>query len=94
MDRKEALTILRERMAWLRTRSYDELLQCLGNPISVEVVGPSGQEYQIEIEAMWDAEPKTDLRVFASIDDGSLRWATAPLSETFIILPDGSFVGE
>lgn len=94
MNRDEALTILRERICTLRNLSYEELLQFLGNATGDEVIAPGGQAYQVEVEAMWDDRPDSDLRIIASIDDGSLRWATLPLVQDFVIRPDGTFVGE
>jgi len=94
VNRDEALTILRERIRTLRSLSYAELLQFLGNATADEVIAPGGQAYQIEVEVMWDDQPNSNLRVIASIDDGSLRWATFPLFQDFLIRPDGTFVGE
>jgi len=94
VNRDEALTILRERICTLRNLSYEELLQFLGNATGDEVIAPGGQAYQVEVEAMWDDRPDSDLRIIASIDDGSLRWATLPLVQDFVIRPDGTFVGE
>ena len=92
MNRDEALTILRERICTLRNLSYEELLQFLGNATGDEVIAPGGQAYQIEVDALWDDRQDSDLRIIASIDDGSL-W-TLPLVQDFIIRPDGTFVGE
>lgn len=36
----------------------------------------------------------SDLRVIAGIDDGTFLTAFSPLTESFIITPDGDFVGE
>ena len=88
------MTILRERIKRLQDLSYRELLFYRDNPTGEEVIAPSGQAYQIEVEALWDGEPDSDLRIIASIDDGSLRWATLPLVQDFVIRPDGTFVGE
>ena len=49
--------------------------------------------YQGEIRVFWDAEPDGAIRVMASIDDGGWR-AFVPLTEDFILAPDGTFVGE
>jgi hypothetical protein len=94
LNRDEALALLRERIGTLRDLSYTELLRYLDNATAEEVIASGGQVYQIEVEAMWDDQPHFDLRVLASIDDGSLRWATVPLVQDFIIRPDGTFVGE
>ena len=94
MNSEEALTILRERIRRLRDLSYRELLFYRNNPTAEEVIAPSGQAYQIEVEALWDERPDSDLRVIAAIDDGSLRSATLPLVQDFMIRPDGTIVGE
>ena len=94
MNCEEALVILNEQIARLRKSQYNELLEFLNNAVCVEVVASSGAHYQIEIEAMWDCEPRPDLRVIASIDDGTLRRSMFPMVDDFIILPDGTFVGE
>ena len=94
MDREEALNLLKEQLARLRKSQYNELLEFLDNAVCIEVVGASGRQYQIEIHALWDREPKPDLRVMVSIDDGTLWRSMFPLVDDFIILPDGTFVGE
>lgn len=57
------------------------------------MTGPSGTVYQIEIEAFWDGRPGGEIRMMGSIDDGGLR-ALMPLTDDFIIRPDGTCVGE
>lgn len=93
MDKAEALAVLRRQSERYRGRTYAELLSLLDEAVSFEVVGPGGTAYQVEIDAVWDGEPGKDLRVFGRIDDGGWR-AFAPLTDDFIISPDGSFVGE
>jgi hypothetical protein len=56
-------------------------------------VDNSGVEYQIEIEAFWDDQAAGHLRLVASIDDGGWR-ALAPITDGFVVAPDGSFIGE
>ena len=53
----------------------------------------SGKQYQVEIEFFWDGKPDKNIRVMGAIDDGGLR-AMMPLTESFILSPDGTFVGE
>jgi hypothetical protein len=62
-------------------------------PKGLEVAGPSGAIYQLEVQAFWDDKRSRHLRVLASIDDGGWS-AFIPLTDDFIIAPDGSFVGE
>ena len=56
--------------------------------------GPSGAWYQLEIQGLWDAAPQHVLRVMAAIDDGHGWRANLPLTDSFLVAPDGSFVGE
>ena len=95
MDRNEARKMLEPQLRLWRQRSYADLLASMGEVSVLEVVGGSGAEYQIEIEVFWDdPEKKCNLRVFGSIDDGHLPGAFFPVSDSFILAPDGSFVGE
>ena len=59
----------------------------------IEVDGPSGHRYSIETSVFWDGAKDRDLRVIVAIDDGGWR-AYAPMTDDFIMSPDGSFVGE
>ncbi len=95
MDKIEARSILAQQLAAYRERTYRELVQLMGVDDVAEVRGPSGTEYQIEIEVMWDSpREKSNVRVVGSIDDGRLPGALCPLCDSFIISPDGKFVGE
>ena len=58
-----------------------------------EVLGESGAVYQVETQVFWDGPPDDDVRVIASIDDGGWS-AFMPMSQDFIMAPDGGFVGE
>jgi hypothetical protein len=96
MDKREARSILEWRIAELRRESYASLVaKWLRQPDAEQISGESGVGYQVEIEAIWDdpREEGGNLRVLASIDDGGWR-AMLPLTDDFIIAPDGSFIGE
>jgi hypothetical protein len=95
MDKKEARSILAEHLARYRSRSYAALAAWAreGRIDTPEAVGPSGTRYQIEVQFFWDGKPEKDVRVCASIDDGGIR-AFVPLSDSFILSPEGNFVGE
>jgi hypothetical protein len=94
VDKKEARQILSEEIAKLRKLSYGELRESLlRESETFEVVGASGTRYQVETEAFWDSGAEGPLRVLALIDDGGWR-SFAPMSESFIVAPDGSFVDE
>jgi hypothetical protein len=65
----------------------------LKRPETIEVRGKSGAVYQVQTQAVWDGGADGDLRIMVAVDDGGWR-AFLPLSEDFIVAPDGSFVGE
>lgn len=92
MDKVEAREILSEQINKLRKIPYNELLE-FQEPHTEELVGGSGTTYQLEVQAFWDNKPNDSLRVMVSIDDGGWR-SFVPLTDDFIIAPDGSFVGE
>ena len=93
MDKVEAKRLLEAAVAELRAKSRVELERLIGAPDAYEVQGKSGKTYQMEKQAFWDDKKGQDLRVLVSIDDGGWR-ALAPMGYSFIMAPDGSFVGE
>jgi hypothetical protein len=95
MDKTEARAILVGQLASYRVLTYGELVKLVGDHQAIEVRGPSGTEYQVEIEVMWDSpRDKADILVMGAIDDGRLPGALSPLCDSFIRAPDGRFVGE
>ncbi len=93
MDKAEAKEILAQQIRRLRALGYSELCKLIEEPEQTEMTSESRAWYQLEIQAWWDDKPDHNLRVLVSIDDGGWR-AMVPLTEDFIIAPDGSFVGE
>jgi hypothetical protein len=93
MNKEEARAVLTTQLAPYRLQTYVELQRLLNTQDTFEVTGPSGAKYQLEIQAMWDSERRGNLRVMASIDDFGWR-AFCPLTDDFIIDPEGRFVGE
>ncbi len=93
MDNREAAALLKDHLAAYRLRAYSELVTLLGKPQVAELRSASGITYQVEVEVHWDDRPSGALRVLGSIDDGGWR-AFSPLSDDFILAPDGRFVGE
>lgn len=93
MDDREATHILAQELAKYRRETYTDLQRLLKEVDAYEIVGPSGADYQIEIQAIWDDEPNGNLRVLGAIDDGGLR-AYVPLTDDFILSPLGEFIGE
>jgi hypothetical protein len=97
MNKAEAAQILTAELDSFRAKSFAELAGLIvDSPIVLERQGAASVEYQIEVEVFWDdpKKPGEDLRVMAGIDDGRLLSAFSPLTESFIVRPDGSFVGE
>ena len=93
IDKNEARQLLEAATRQLRMKGRRELEQLLKEPETAELVGPSGKTYQTEAQAFWDDKKGYDLRVLVSIDDGGWS-AIAPMTDSFIVAPDGSFVGE
>lgn len=93
MNEDEARAILAQELQAWRGRPYAALAAAVGDSWYAEVIDPSGARSQLEVNAVWDDRPARNVRVIGSIDDGGLR-AFVPLSDDFIVAPDGLFVGE
>lgn len=93
MDKAEARDILSHEEHTQRQRSYADLRELLGKPVTGMRNGLSGTAYQVETHALWDDGVGGNIRVLISIDDRGLR-SLMPICTDFIIAQDGSFVGE
>jgi hypothetical protein len=93
MNKIEALATLRQELAEWRKRSHGELVTEVGKCSHSEAVAPSGVRHQIDVQVFWDEKPGGPVRVLGAIDDFGVR-AFSPLSDDFIVAPDGSFVGK
>ncbi len=93
MNTKEARSILSDVISDLRELPYEELSRFIEDPGLLEMTGDSGTWYQLEIIVFIDDPKAQTLRVSVGIDDGGWR-AFYPVTDDFIIAPDGSFVGE
>jgi hypothetical protein len=93
MNEEVAYALIDAELRRLRQWPYSELAKLIGTPETKQVVGEDGTSYQLEIEAIWDITKAEDVRVIVSADDGGWR-AFKPLTDDFIMRPDGSFVGE
>ena len=93
MDNEEARSVLARELEAYRAKTYDDLLPLLDDTAHIEISGGSGVNYQVDIYAVWDDRPDGNLRVFGAIDDSGWR-AFLPLTDCFILRPDGTFVGE
>ena len=88
MDRKEAQTLLNAKLDEYRQLAYEHVAARVGDERFLEVSGPSGAQYQIEIQIVWDHKPGGDVRVLGSIDDGGWR-AFLPLCDSLLVTPKG-----
>jgi hypothetical protein len=92
MDHQEARTLLRRVLAEYRKLPYSELAARVGGEDHQNLVGRSGAQYQLEVQFRWDHEPGDIVMVIGSIDDGGWR-AIVPLSESFLVDPQGMILG-
>lgn len=93
MNHQIAHSLINAWLKELRQRSYDDLVALIGHPQTKEATGEDGKEYQLEAEVFWDGKRGGDIRVMVAADDFGWR-AFMPLTDSFIMAPDGSFVGE
>ncbi|MEX0801550.1 MAG: hypothetical protein WD379_10075 [Dehalococcoidia bacterium] len=95
MDENEASAILQEHVQKYRAMPHGELRRLVQDEEHIEMSGPSGAEYQIEAQGVWDeGREGGNMRVMVSIDDGRGLRQFVPKTDSFIVAPDGSFVGE
>jgi hypothetical protein len=95
VDEAEAQHILDEQIGKYRAMPYAELRRLVKDEEHLDVTGPSGVEYQVETQGFWDeGREGGNLRVMISIDDGRGLRQFVPKTQSFIVAPDGSFVGE
>ncbi len=88
MDRQEAGRIADAIIDELRTVPYPALVERLiGEVETREMTGPSGVTYQVEIQALWDAEPNGAVRVIVGVDDGTFRGAFRPVDRDLLVEP-------
>ena len=94
VDKDEAKSVLQMHLDMRKNLSYTELADRIKKQTVevIEVTGPSGSKYCLEIEARWDAQPGGAIRVLACIDDGGTS-SLIPISADFIVNPDGSISG-
>jgi hypothetical protein len=93
MNKDEAKSLLSQELTRYRDLLYPELFSLIDQIETFERTGQSGVIYQIEMQVFVDDVSRQTLRVLGSIDDGGWR-AFAPISDSFILSPDGSFVSE
>ncbi len=82
MNKSEAKQLLATLLASESAKPYSDLRKFVstGHVEGLEVQGPSGVSYQIEVQYFWDDKPENTIRIMASIDNGRLLQFIAPLS--------------
>jgi hypothetical protein len=93
VDNAEARALLIKHLQSYRERAYAELVALIGDVQVAQLAGAGGVEYQVEVDFLWDGRTGENIRVIGSIDDGGWR-AFLPLCDSFIMAPDGTFIGE
>ena len=108
MNKAEAKQLIQREVDDLRSKPYADLRKMIGDePITGVRTGPTGEEYQVEIEAFWNNKPDGNIRVLGIIDESPhkpvfwkipiLRWIpiyTSSVTHDFIKSPADDFVGE
>lgn len=93
MDATEARRLLDQELNRFRRLSYSELVNLVATNEAVRVTGPSGVEYQVEIEVLWDSpRDKMNVRVIGGVDDGRFLSALCPFCKSFVVGPSGEIL--
>ena len=94
MNGIEARAVLEAHLESYRSAPYRDLVALIARgPDTAEIRGASGAWYQIETLAVWDTSAGGDIHIIGSIDDGGWR-AFVPVTDGFVMRPDGSFAGD
>lgn len=88
MKKEQLRTILKNEINAIKRIPYQDLLKRI-DKVETKQFGEKDNFYQIEIQVFFD-DPKEEkaLRVFVSIDDGTLTKTVYPIQENFIIAPE------
>jgi hypothetical protein len=83
MHNQEAMSVLNAKLDEFRALDFAELERQIGEAFHYQMTGPSGVEYQVEIQLLWEQAASDVILVMGSVDDGGLR-AFAPLTTSFV----------
>ncbi len=93
MNEAIAREILQRELSFWRAKSYRELVEFIDHVHTAEILGTDDHRYQIEIQSCWDSSRRDNVRVLGSVDDAGWR-AFKPLTQSFILTPNGAFIDE
>lgn len=93
MNNKEARSILTESLVEYRSKTYKELQYLLESEEAFEVKADSGKNYYLDFRAVWVSDKGGNIRIIGEIHDGGWR-SYLPLTNSFILTPDGKLSGE
>ena len=87
-ESKEANQLFARSYESMQRLSYRELRdRFLDHEDSMEITGPSGSPYLLEVVAYWDDKPKAALRVFVTLTPNT-RWRlSGSINDSFIKTP-------
>jgi hypothetical protein len=97
MEHREARELLATEIAKYRDKPYAELAAMIDDSDhpAFALVGPSGSEYWVDIEAFWDGFDSSSnvVRLRGAICGGGIDYQV-PVCNDFLKAEDGTFVDE
>ncbi len=93
MNKVEAVEILERELAQYRKLPYSDLVKKIGEQETFEKITERSKKYQIEVDFLFDDEEKKTIRVLAMLSY-SFWTDFSPITSSFIVAPDGKFIGE
>jgi hypothetical protein len=93
MNKERGSQILLEQLGKVKALSYAQLKDFVlqGHSDNYEVTD-GGTTYEIEINFFWDSGKPGNVRVVGAINESGGWSAYKPLTQSFIVRPDGSFI--
>lgn len=93
MDKVEAKEIAERDLEFYRALSYTEFAAKIGEQENFERITEQGEPYRIEFDFMFDDDEQKTVRVMGIVSYNG--WTDLfPVSNDFIIAPNGEFIGE
>jgi hypothetical protein len=93
MSRESGREVAEQVLNELRVLTDNACKALMGDVSTKTVQGLDGRQYQVEYEAFWDDSKQKNIRLLVSASGGGFD-DFAPATASFIISPDGCYVGE